>query len=790
MVKSQLVIPLEPCKRDVEAWRSHGGEEEGEEDVTVGPSMSCCCTHLCFCGCLQVTDNPAPHRCMYCWLVQLITLLLHLPCSIYEFLHRFVASSARCRDEQQVKFIEGITEHTHRITVEDFTQFWKAKDVAPKESSQYGMTLATAIQTWMKTKDVTMWRELDTELKEICQNSYERRLDIWLSQLSRLSDTADGNTLMTQLVFRVLLSNEPTMVEQTFREIQVQPQWYVTEGQCQGHSLLHVAVMQKNVAAIHGLLEPLTSTERYHAIHTKTGPCAVVAQYPVIQLPLNQAIWGGDLTTIKTLLFYGAELSEQDDKGYNAIHTLVLLAKENLPLALSLFEEIMTLIPTWVSLTNQHKKLRSMTERTGTIIAKEILFQAKTVNQCTPLKLAGKLGEAAMIEQILNVEGVYKFHSCQIGCKMKAFYDMSEIDPFLCDHTRAPSVLEATVLEPNDERLACLDIAPIRHLLNLKIQRYRPFLATSAVLHVTIMVLYSLGAFYWLFPRFQQDRNNGTTVHHPERFDLHSVDYMLVAAGTLYVLYTVLVLVHLTKIIRRHLLPLTSGFWLLNCVQVETQLMFGLSVLIYIILKLYNNSNEVLAMAFSIIVGWMHLFLYMRAFRATAFFSIMFARVLLSDVLRFLFIITVVVISYTMAASAIFADESDLDSTLVKPSSIIFNFIQLAMGLSDFSELVQSSFHNLGTMTLLYLSFVILANTLLFNLLIAAVNTSYSAISSQSRLLCLKVRTADIIVLQALMPLCVHQTLYRMYTQQTIVYNIPGQRRWRRKLYLISPPLQ
>ena len=174
----------------------------------------------------------------------------------------------------------------------------------------------------------------------------------------------------------------------------------------------------------------------------------------------------------------------------------------------------------------------------------------------------------------------------------------------------------------------------------------------------------------------------------------------------------------------------------------------------------------------------MHCLLYTRALGGgTAFFSIIMNRLLSTDMVRFLSIITIISISYTMATAYLFADvtyysdpNSDVSNYLAYgPLLIFFDYFRLAAGISPFDELITKHSIISGSF---YVSFVVISNMLLFNMLIAAMSSTYAELSECKKFQCFRVRMADIILLESIMPNYLSTKLRVMYRRLKVTLHI------------------
>ena len=308
-----------------------------------------------------------------------------------------------------------------------------------------------------------------------------------------------------------------------------------------------------------------------------------------------------------------------------------------------------------------------------------------------------------------------------------------------------------------------------RALLHAKVRRYNFYFAMAAVTHTCIMFTYNFFTYRYILPflvKIEPSSSDEATINpsanpergfHAQRFCFNWVDYFAGLVAVLYFIYFLLCVRGLVHIARRVRLPHQSRAEMSGALQQVTQCLFPVSIAVYLLLKCGENPSEFLALSLSIGIGWIHFLLYVRAVRGTAFFSIMLNRLMFSDLLRFLCIIAIITAAFTMATACLFADNADEDDKsnpytkyfFLGPKSIFLEYMRLAVGLSSFDNLLIS--HKYLSIVI-YVCFVAFVNLLLFNMLIATMSQSYAVVSRERRFHCFKVRMADIILLEMILP--------------------------------------
>ena len=212
-------------------------------------------------------------------------------------------------------------------------------------------------------------------------------------------------------------------------------------------------------------------------------------------------------------------------------------------------------------------------------------------------------------------------------------------------------------------------------------------------------------------------------------------------------------------------MSVSEEIWSFNAVQLFTLSLFCISAYTYFLLKLCHCESEYIALSVTLLLGWIHCLLFTRIFQTTGFFTIMITQILFSDIFRFLCIIGLIALSFTMATMVLFATEASYqensDNFYTTPLCILFDFFRLATGIADYTRLV--SVNNFILSVCIYIAFVIFSNILLFNLLIAAMSRSYGTIGNNEQSHWLRVRLGDAMVLQDILPPCLQRNVREKY---------------------------
>ena len=553
--------------------------------------------------------------------------------------------------------------------------------------------------------------------------------------------------------------------------------------QFDGCSPLHMAIMMSQKELVKTIIQRLPAEDVYELINAECKGSGVSLAF----LPIQMAVLSGDPKLVLILIEHGAELNVKDSRGYNIFHYIILAGVKNIKLAEEIFDSLIESVDTWIRISkkiNSNKELEVTSDsRIGVLL---LLFKLRDNHGFTPLKLAAKFGMHSLMKKILGLSGVYCFPLQQNAYKKEALYEMSELDPLLNQFGHNGSVLETIALKYGDEFLRCLTLPPVNKLVSLKWERYKRHFHFWGLFHLLFMAFYTRLAFFELFPNFKPCRNETNLISNCSRENLRYrfsyVDGIVLSVGISYLIFSISILVSLVKISRRIRLSGFSTCWHFNALMNIDILIFAWVTLGYVFAKAVQSPRDIILLALSLLVGWMYLFLFTKVFKTTGFFSIMFHKILIGDITRFLFIGGIILISFTIATLAIFSAEDDVPPEFSSFLTTAISYLKLCLGLVDLNVLFLNRHYIFST--LLFLAFVLLENILLMNLLIAAMTDTHSALSSDTELLCTKLRMSDVILMEWMLPVCLQLRQPLAWEQCVQSVTMPDGSTYRRFIYL------
>ncbi|XP_056385035.1 transient receptor potential cation channel subfamily V member 6-like [Hyla sarda] len=494
-----------------------------------------------------------------------------------------------------------------------------------------------------------------------------------------------------------------------------------------GQTALHIAVMRQNVAIAQEL------------IRNKANVCSARAVGTFFQHKPNSFYYGehilsfaacvGNAELVRLLLLHGADAQAKDSHGNTALHILTL--QPNKMSACQIYDLIV----------GYHK------EKHG-----PGLEEIYNHNYLTPLKMAALEGNAVMFQHIVQKRRQLQWTFGPISCYL---YDLTEIDSW----DDPQSVLDLVVSGKKREARRILDLSPVKELVNRKWQRFgRPYFWTLGALYIAYMIIVSLVCVSRpLKPRTDNATNpRDITIMVQKTLKeayVTSEDYIRLAGEIISVIGAILIL--LLKI--PDLLRIREARFLTQAVQGGPFTLIIISypclVVVTLILRLTNTDGEVIPMSILLVLGWCYIMYFARGFQMLGPFTIMIHKMIFGDLLRFCWLMVVVIFGYTTAFYIIFQteDSNQLGHFYDYPMAMFSTFelfLNVINSPTNYNVDLPYMFH------VVYFSFTIIANLLMLNLLIAMMGDTHWRVAQDRDELWRAQVAATTVMLERKLPRC------------------------------------
>ncbi|XP_018080410.1 transient receptor potential cation channel subfamily V member 6 isoform X2 [Xenopus laevis] len=491
---------------------------------------------------------------------------------------------------------------------------------------------------------------------------------------------------------------------------------------------LHIAVMRQNMVIVQDLIAKGADVSTPQAVGSffQLNPSNTF-YYGEHILSFAASVGNADL--VRLLLQHGADLEARDSRGNTILHILAL--QPNKMSACQMYDLI---------LSNHQEK-----EGPG-------LEETCNNDGFTPLKMAAMEGNTVLFQHLVQKRRHVHWTFGPVTCYL---YDLKEIDTW----EDPQSVLDLVVSGKKKEARRILDISPVKELVNRKWQRFgRPYFWLLAVVYVLYMTCVSLCCVNRpLKPRPDNATNprDITLLVQKSLQEAYNTydDHVRLAGEMISVSGAIIIL--LIKV--RDLLQIRSVRALTQAVHggpfTIIIVLFPCLVLVTFILRLTNTDGEVIPMSMALVLGWCYVMYFTRGFQMLGPFTIMIHKMIFGDLLRFCWLMVVVIFGFATAFYIIFQTED--------PSQLghFYNyFMSLFSTFELFLNVINSPTNYDVDLPLIfffvYFIFTIIANLLMLNLLIAMMGDTHWRVAQERDDLWRAQVAATTVMLERKLPLC------------------------------------
>ncbi|XP_034149443.1 transient receptor potential cation channel subfamily V member 1 isoform X1 [Esox lucius] len=507
-----------------------------------------------------------------------------------------------------------------------------------------------------------------------------------------------------------------------------------TDSYYRGQTALHIAIERRSIYFVKLLIQKGANVHakacgKFFQLHN--GPSFYFGE-----LPLSLAACTNQPDTVDFLLenpYQRVDVSSKDSLGNTVLHALVVVADdtpENTEFITSMYNHILTtaarLHPTW--------RLEDMENNQG----------------LTPIKLAAKTGKIGLFKHMMCNEFLErdtrhlsrKFTEWVYGPVHSSLYDLASLDSF-----EKNSVLEIIVYSSGmSNRHEMLQTEPLNRLLEEKWDR---FAARMFLVNFLVYLFYLC-----VFTCVAYNRKKGTppfAVEHTSEEYLQLAGQLFILAGSIY--FFIGGILDLKR--KRPSLDtlLIDGYS-------EILFFFLQAVFFLASLVMYCCGwEEYLAfLVLCLALSWVNLLYFSRGHRHMGIYSVMIQKMVISDILRFLFVYVVFLFGFSAAVVTLLMEPEHLSNNTapLKNGSVgsgrslfrtneqdpcrtptysnishttmeLFKFT-IGMGDLEFTENYQYT----GVFYILLISYIVLTYILLLNMLIALMNRTVEKMSLDS----------------------------------------------------------
>ncbi|XP_032257039.1 transient receptor potential cation channel subfamily V member 5 [Halichoerus grypus] len=466
-----------------------------------------------------------------------------------------------------------------------------------------------------------------------------------------------------------------------------------------GQTALHIAIVNQNVNLVRALLAHGASVSA-----RATGTAFRRSPRNLIYFgehPLSFAACVGSEEIVRLLIEHGADIRAQDSLGNTVLHILIL--QPNKTFACQMYNLLL-------SYDGRGDHLQS-------------LDLVPNHQGLTPFKLAGVEGNTVMFQHLMQKR---KHIQWTYGPLTSTLYDLTEIDSWGED----VSFLELVVSSKKREARQILEQTPVKQLVSFKWKKYgQRYFYILGALYTLYMICFTTCCIYRPLkfrmgnrtdPRdntvFQQKLLQEAYVTQQDKIRL--VGELVTVTGAVIIL-----LLEIPDILRvgasRYF-----GQTILGGPFHVIIIIYACMVLVTLVMRLSNMNGEMVPMSIALVLGWCSVMYFARGFQMLGPFSIMIQKMIFGDLMRFCWLMAVVILGFASAFYVIFQteDPANLGQFYDYPMAL-FSTFELFLTVIDGPANYEV---NLPFMFgIVYFAFTIIATLLMLNLFIAMMGDTH-----------------------------------------------------------------
>ncbi|XP_072280058.1 transient receptor potential cation channel subfamily V member 5 [Pyxicephalus adspersus] len=513
---------------------------------------------------------------------------------------------------------------------------------------------------------------------------------------------------------KLLLEAAPDLVNQTF-----------TSALYKGQTALHIAAVNQNINLVKLLIQKGADVCSPRA----TGTFFSYSQLNLFYFGehvLSFAACVGNEAIVRLLIENGANIQAQDSYGNTVLHILTL--QPNQIISCVMYD----LILSYDDKANG-EDLQTIPNHMG----------------LTPFKLSASEGNTEMFQHLLKKRKQVQW---SFGPINSVLYDLSGID----SRGEDQSVLELVVSSKKREARHILEMTPVKELVSLKWRSCgRPYFWLLASVYLLYMVCVTACCTYrplTSITKPNDSRNSMIMIQMPLR-DAYvtNEDYIRLAGELISVIGAVVILLLLIPDLLRVGATRYFGQTVLGGPFHIIIIIFACMVMAVLVMRVSNSDGEAAPMSIALVLGWCYILYFTRGFQMLGPFTIMIQKMIFGDLLRFCWLMAVVILGFGAAFYIIFQtqDPSDLGHFMTYPMSL-FSTFELFLTIIDGPANYQVDLPFMYSV--MYSAFAIIAALLMLNLLIAMMGDTHWRVAHEGDELWRAQVVATTIMLERKMP--------------------------------------
>ncbi|XP_034033402.1 transient receptor potential cation channel subfamily V member 1 [Thalassophryne amazonica] len=526
-----------------------------------------------------------------------------------------------------------------------------------------------------------------------------------------------------------------------------------TSNYYKGQTALHIAVERRSLFYVRLLVSKGADVHaracgKFFQLHDEPS-------FYFGELPLSLAACTNQPDVVDFLMdneYQRADATQTDSQGNTVLHTLVALAdnsKENTDFVTNIYDRILTIT------IRLHPKLQ--------------LEDIENKDGLTPLKMAAKTGKIGLFSHILKREFQdshtkhlsRKFTEWIYGPVHCSLYDLTSVDSY-----ETNSVLEILVYGSDiPNRHEMLQTEPLSQLLE---EKWKMFASRIFFFNFIVYILYLM--VFTVVAYNKKDGQLSVPVEHTAESYLYLSGQLVMALASCFFFFVGIIDMKRKRPKLKTLL--IDGYY---------DILFFLQAILFLVsagLYLGGRPEYLSFLVLCLALSWVNLLYFSRGDKHMGIYSVMIQKMILSDILRFLFVYVVFLFGFSAAVVTLLIEpekknitptqKSRIFSTTgpgeecVKPTfrDISYTTLQLfkftiGMGDMEFTEGYQYKV----VFYILLIGYIILTYILLLNMLIALMNRTVEKITMESASIWKLQRAITILDMERRLPHCVRTRL-------------------------------
>uniref|UniRef100_A0A8C0R500 Transient receptor potential cation channel subfamily V member 5 n=1 Tax=Canis lupus dingo TaxID=286419 RepID=A0A8C0R500_CANLU len=495
-----------------------------------------------------------------------------------------------------------------------------------------------------------------------------------------------------------------------------------------GQTALHIAIVNQNVNLVRALLARGASVSA-----RATGTAFRRSPRNLIYFgehPLSFAACVGSEEIVRLLIEHGADIRAQDSLGNTVLHILIL--QPNKTFACQMYNLLL-------SYDGRRDHLQS-------------LDLVPNHQGLTPFKLAGVEGNTVMFQHLMQKR---KHIQWTYGPLTSTLYDLTEIDSWGED----VSFLELVVSSKKREARQILEQTPVKQLVSFKWRKYgQRYFYILGALYTLYMICFTTCCIYRPL-KFRMgnrtDPRDNTVLQQKllqEAYVTQQDKIRLVGELVTITGAVIILLLEIPDIFRvgasRYF-----GQTILGGPFHVIIIIYACMVLVTMVMRLSNMNGEMVPMSIALVLGWCSVMYFARGFQMLGPFSIMIQKMIFGDLMRFCWLMAVVILGFASAFYVIFQteDPANLGQFYDYPMAL-FSTFELFLTVIDGPANYEV---NLPFMFgIVYFAFTIIATLLMLNLFIAMMGDTHWRVAHERDELWRAQVVATTVMLERKLPRC------------------------------------